>query len=165
MMSDIPEKRFRPVYARGVKADAYPKLRAVPVNRAQRLQERKERLADVRKRQKRSPDSATVTVVDPNTANYPIVTSTVTAGTSTMTVTAVAESTTTVTETETVLRGTGVAPAVTITKPTRTITRTKFTVITEVVATATHNPTLSLTSTVLPSASVSACKVHGGHWS
>ncbi|KAF4552670.1 Hypothetical protein D9617_9g024590 [Elsinoe fawcettii] len=138
MMSDPPAKRFRPVYQRGVKADSLPKIRAVPADREQRLQERRERLAEARKMEKRSPDSATMTVTDSNTANYPVVTSTVATGTSTMTITAVTTSTSTVTETETCLRGRGVASAVTITKPTRTLTRWRFTVVTEIVATRTH---------------------------
>ncbi|PNS20951.1 hypothetical protein CAC42_2882 [Sphaceloma murrayae] len=153
LMTDGPHaKRFHPVYERGVPADRMLNIREVPVNREQRLFERKERLAAARRREKRSPDSATVTIVDSNTANYPIVTSTVTSGTETLTVTTAVTSTATVTHTETVLRGVSKMPVVTVTGEPRTMTRWHFTRPTEFVTTRTfvrtqRPPTSTPTST------------------
>ncbi|TKX23282.1 hypothetical protein C1H76_4349 [Elsinoe australis] len=163
MMTDAPAPpapRFRPVYERRSDGKAVPKGRVVPVDRARRVKERKERLAAARGVQKRSPDSATVTVTDQNTADFPTVTSTVATGTSTMTITSIASATTTVTQTETVFRGWSRVPAVTVTAPTKTLTRWRFTIVRETVATRTHSPTMSMTESLYPSES--ACKAHGG---
>lgn len=95
-------------------------VRRVPADRAQRVAERKARLASLAGLQERGLDVATTTVTDLNTADYATTTTTSTASTSTISVTAVIMTTVTSTTTNTVLSGTTTLKQVTITAVSQT---------------------------------------------
>ncbi|MCJ1426818.1 hypothetical protein MMC29_004721 [Sticta canariensis] len=138
---------------------ASAKFRRLAIDRAQRIQERKERLGEM---QKRSPDSATITVTDLNTDDYFTTTTTVTGPATTLTV--VSTSTVFATETPppmTVFSGVSTASTITITAPTPTKTRTVYTNAVALI-TSTRVKTVTVTTIVTPSASLAACAQIGG---
>lgn len=101
LSTDAAKAKFRRV----------PDASAVPMDRAQRIAERKARLAGGL--EKRGLDVATTTITDTNTADYSTTTSTSTAPASTLTTTSIVSATTTFTSTSTHYSGTTTLPVVT----------------------------------------------------
>ncbi|KAI9664628.1 MAG: hypothetical protein M1821_006074 [Bathelium mastoideum] len=140
--------------------------RRVPTNAEERIAQRKAKIAARRAGLaglvKRSPDQATVTVTDTNTADYVTTTTTSTAAATTATVFAAVTTTSTVTPAPiTVVSGKTTAPVVTITAATPTKTKTTIAIATSW-TTKTITETVTITTEVTPSATAAHCSAIGG---
>ncbi|KAG9957957.1 hypothetical protein KCU61_g8755, partial [Aureobasidium melanogenum] len=137
--------------------------RAVPLDRAARVAERKARREASQKLHRRAPDSATTTVTELNTSLYSTSTVVTTTDASTMTSTVLATSTSTSTPpVVTVKSGTSTLPVVTKTLQQQTTTHTSMTIIYTTAKTVTSSPTVKITSTSTNSQSAIACTAKGG---
>ncbi|KAH0269409.1 hypothetical protein KCU91_g8739, partial [Aureobasidium melanogenum] len=137
--------------------------RAVPLDRAARVAERKARREASQKLHRRAPDSATTTVTELNTSLYSTSTVVTTTDASTMTSTVLATSTSTSTPpVVTVKSGTSTLPVVTKTLQQQTTTQTSMTIIYTTAKTVTSSPTVKITSTSTNSQSAIACTAKGG---
>ncbi|KAH0343307.1 hypothetical protein KCU83_g8926, partial [Aureobasidium melanogenum] len=137
--------------------------RAVPLDRAARVAERKARREASQKLHRRAPDSATTTVTELNTSLYSTSTVVTTTEASTMTSTVLATSTSTSTPpVVTVKSGTSTLPVVTKTLQQQTTTHTSMTIIYTTAKTVTSSPTVKITSTSTNSQSAIACTAKGG---
>ncbi|KAH0292975.1 hypothetical protein KCU71_g15085, partial [Aureobasidium melanogenum] len=137
--------------------------RAVPLDRAARVAERKARREASQKLHRRAPDSATTTVTELNTSLYSTSTIVTTTDASTMVTTVLATSTSTSTPpVVTVKSGTSTLPVVTKTLPQQTTTHTVMTISYTTAKTVTSSPTVRITSTSTNSQSALACTAKGG---
>ncbi|OJD40425.1 p-loop containing nucleoside triphosphate hydrolase [Diplodia corticola] len=131
-------------------------------NREQWLQARSERLRGISGLGRRAPDAQPLTVTDQNTSDFITVTSTSTTSAVTSTLLATATITSTVTPAPaTVVNGKTYLPPSTVTLATPTSTRTYYTVA-RATSTKTQVIPVTITTTVYPAASSSACRAHGG---
>ncbi|KAL1652237.1 hypothetical protein SLS58_000364 [Diplodia intermedia] len=131
-------------------------------NREQWLQERAVRLGDLSGLARRAPDAQPLTVTEQDTSKFITVTSTSMTSAVTSTVLDTATITSTVTPAPaTVVQGKTYLPPSTITLATPTSTRTYYTVA-RVTTTKVLPVSVTITTTVSPAASKSACRAHGG---
>lgn len=135
--------------------------RRVPADRAQRVAERRERIAAANL-EKRAPDSSTTTMMITNSAEFITSTATAFAPTSTITVISVVTATQVTTSTSTVYSGTTTLPTKYITLPTKTITKFKPTVVFTTVSTVTKKPVFTITLPKNDPAATKACSLKGG---
>ncbi|KAG9701242.1 hypothetical protein KCU95_g4688, partial [Aureobasidium melanogenum] len=137
--------------------------RAVPLDRAARIAERKARREASQKLHRRAPDSATTTVTELNTSLYSTSTVVTTTDASTLLTTVLATSTSTSTPpVVTVKSGTSTLPVVTKTLQQQTTTHTVMTVVYTTARTVTSSPTVRVSSTTTNSQSAIACTAKGG---
>ncbi|KAI4726714.1 hypothetical protein E4T49_05550 [Aureobasidium sp. EXF-10728] len=137
--------------------------RAVPLDRAARIAERKARREASNKLHRRAPDSATTTMTQTDTSLYITSTSVITGDPTTITSTTVATSTSTSTPpVVTVKSGKTTLPVVTTTLKQSTTTKTVMTVQYTTVKTITSSPTVTISSTTTNAQSAMACTAKGG---
>ncbi|KJX92684.1 hypothetical protein TI39_contig5832g00023 [Zymoseptoria brevis] len=119
---------------------------SVPLDRAQRIAERKARFArEALQPKKRAPDFSTTTLTETNTLLFFTTTSMSLAPESTVTIPFIVTETEVTTSTSTVYHGKTTMPPTFVTLPTRTVTRWKPTIFRETVATVTRKPWVTIT--------------------
>ncbi|KAH7043286.1 hypothetical protein B0J12DRAFT_198231 [Macrophomina phaseolina] len=139
-------------------------LLALEENREKWLQERSERLRNAEPIVRRAPDASIVTSTIQETSRF--VTATAYVTTTTLTNTVIATNTITSTNTPppvTVMSGKTYLPPQTITLPTQTKTRTIYG-IAKVTTTRVQTVSITVTTTISPAASKTACRQKGGFY-